>query len=358
MLIWEHADIHLFYLKELAEEKLKLGKFKTAQNYLSAGRSFGVYLRYAQRVKDLPIESLTRDLLVDYERYLHDSRGLRRNSSSAYMRALRAVYRRAVDDGLSAQPDPFGRVYTGVDRTLKRAVDARLVSRLVALQLPSQALRVSRDMFVFSFYARGMAFVDLAKLTYGNVRRDRLVYQRSKTHQLISVKIEPPMRTIIDRYARGRSPYLFPVLREIPFNPSEYNSALRTYNNHLHRLSREVGASGTLTSYVARHTWATTAQRLSIPTRVISESMGHTDEATTHIYLASFDVDQIDAANRKILKAVSPAKAKKSGMKKEENAETMVLAPMPSVAYCSTSTLYSADVAGSERIEMRTGLDD
>lgn len=86
--------------------------------------------------------------------------------------------------------------------------------------------------------------------------------------------------------------------------------------------------------------------------------MGHTDEATTHIYLASFDVDQIDAANRKILKAVSPAKAKKSGMKKEENAETMVLAPMPSVAYCSTSTLYSADVAGSERIEMRTGLDD
>ncbi len=336
---------YLTFLKKQVERKQRLGKYKTALNYEAAGRSLAAYLRANGKVPDLPATALTDDLLQGYEQWLIDVRGLCRNSTSAYLRSLRAVWNRAVAAGRRRTTDPFAGVYTGVDRTAKRAIDLAAVGRLATLDLPRGPLCVSRDVFVFSFYARGMAFVDVAKLTRGNLRHDRLVYRRSKTRQSVSVKIEPPMRALIERYAWRRSPYLFPILSTHPFRPEEYFSALRTYNNHLRRLSRAVSSPIPLTSYVARHTWATTAQQLSIPTRVISESMGHTDESTTHIYLASIGADRLDEANRKVLRAVG---RKRSSQASEHRAQPREPAPQPSYPfqghllpqqdYCMTST--------------------
>ena len=108
------------------------------------------------------------------------------------------------------------------------------------------------------------------------------------------------MRTIINKYASPQSDFLFPVMKTTEFRQSVYDSALRTYNLNLKKLSELLGEKATLTSYVPRHSWASEALKLHIPMHVISESMGHSNEKTTSIYLTSLDHRNIDAATTKI----------------------------------------------------------
>ncbi len=303
-------------LETLSQQKRELGKIRTATNYMVAYRSFAGFLRQRNGSTALPLNDVTPRLIVEYENYLLSVRGVQRNSSSAYLRIIRAAYYKLTADKRGQDSNPFAPVYTGVDRTIKRSVGIPAIRRLNELTLNKWGLRLSRDLFLFSFYARGIAFIDLAQLTQNNVQKGRLTYIRSKTRQLLSVKIENPMLTIIDRYARINAPYLFPILHSSHFNQQEYDKALRTYNNHLHHLGFLIGCPTTLSSYVARHSWATTAKRLNVATRVISESMGHTDETTTQIYLDSLDLDKLDTANRKIIHEITQ---RKNVRKNEQN---------------------------------------
>lgn len=133
-------------------------------------------------------------------------RGVVRNTVSFYMRVLRSVYNRAVGERLVAQTYPFGNVYTGIDRTRKRAVDERIIGRLSRLDLRGSApLALARDLFVFSYCARGMAFVDMAFLRRQDIRDGVVHYVRHKTGQPLSVRLEPCMQAIVARYA-GRAP--------------------------------------------------------------------------------------------------------------------------------------------------------
>jgi integrase len=157
-------------------------------------------------------------------------------------------------------------------------------------------------MFMFSFYARGMAFIDLAYLTKENIQGEYIIYRRHKTGQELSIKLEICLKTIIDRYSHySNGTFLFPVLSESTQN---YDSALRLHNIHLKKISGFMGLPKPLTSYVARHSWATLAKKKGISTQIISESMGHNSEKTTRIYLSSLDRSVIDDANAKLISGI------------------------------------------------------
>ncbi|MDR1258310.1 MAG: site-specific integrase [Tannerellaceae bacterium] len=268
---------------------------RTAAIYSVAMKSLQSFRQGA----DILIESIDSGLVRRYENYLK-LKHISMNTISCYMRVLRAVYNRAAEEGLTSQRLPFKNVYTGVARTAKRAVNETLIVRLKGLDLSKNLeLSLARDLFMFSFYTRGMSFVDMANLRRYQVRNGYLTYTRSKTRQNLRIRIEPCMEEIFERY-RGRTldNFLLPV-----YHPGQCDaaSALRTYNKRLERISARLGLEKPLTSYVARHSWATIALRKGIPVRVISEGMGHESEHTTRIYLAAIEQSAIDQANARVI---------------------------------------------------------
>lgn len=297
----------LQYLLIQAKEKAQHSSLKTATNYMSVYKSFSRYLEEKENTKKLYIYNLSNSLIERYESYLLKERGITRNSSSFYMRILKSAYHKIVSEYDVEQTNPFKHVYCGVDKTVKRAVDIQTVIRLMNYKVQNKNEEFSKDAFIFCFLARGMAFIDLAKLKKSDIINNRLIYRRSKTGQLISIKLESAISAIIKKYANENSPYLFPIIKSSYFNQSEYDKALLLHNYHLRCISNNLGLSTPLTSYVARHTWATEAMKSHVPIRVISESMGHANERMTNIYLASIENNEIDAANMKVIKKLISA---------------------------------------------------
>lgn len=303
------ADFLAFMEMQISEKNL-YQKCKTALNYGSAYRSFVSFLRNKERMSTLKFSQLTSELIRRYEFYLIEERKIRRNSSSFYIRILRAVFHKGLVYYDLNLPNPFRSVYAGVDTTVKRAVDVNAITKLIKYQSENEQLNFTKDAFLFCFLARGMAFIDFVKLQKSDCQNGRIIYRRSKTRRLLSIKMNTMMVEIINRYADPKSEYLFPVLKTPTFSQLAYEKALQHYNYHLRKLAEEIGVDS-LTSYVARHSWATQASRLHIPTRVISESMGHSNERVTAIYLASLDNHEIDMANKKVLDKIKESLVKK-----------------------------------------------
>lgn len=303
------ADFLAFMEMQISEKNL-YQKCKTALNYGSAYRSFVSFLRNKERMSTLKFSQVTSELIRRYEFYLIEERKIRRNSSSFYIRILRAVFHKGLVYYDLNLPNPFRSVYAGVDTTVKRAVDVNAITKLIKYQSENEQLNFTKDAFLFCFLARGMAFIDFVKLQKSDCQNGRIIYRRSKTRRLLSIKMNTMMVEIINRYADPKSEYLFPVLKTPTFSQLVYEKALQHYNYHLRKLAEEIGVDS-LTSYVARHSWATQASRLHIPTRVISESMGHSNERVTAIYLASLDNHEIDMANKKVLDKIKESLVKK-----------------------------------------------
>ena len=289
----------LDYMRTQIEQLRATNRLGTAKNYKKTMCSFGEFLGDVR----LPLSALTEQVITDYNSFLIH-RGLVRNSVSFYMRVLRAIYNKAVRQKLIEQQYPFTEVYTGIDRTRKRAVSESIIVQLHRLELEAGTpLALCRDMFIFSYCTRGMAFVDIAYLKKSNLQNGMICYARRKTGQLLSVRIEPSIQRIIDRYADYDSPYVFPILNSLDANEAyeQYQVALNTHNRLLGRLSEVLGCGCKLTSYTSRHSWATAARNHNVPISVISQGMGHTSEQTTQIYLTMLENSVIDDANRGII---------------------------------------------------------
>lgn len=289
----------LDYMQTQIEQLRAANRLGTAKNYEKTMMSFGAFLGDIR----LPLSALTEQVITDYNAFLVQ-RGLVRNSVSFYMRVLRAVYNKAVRQKLIEQTNPFTEVYTGIDRTRKRAVAESVVVKLNRLELDADSsLALCRDMFIFSYCTRGMAFVDIAYLRKSNLQNGMICYARRKTGQLLSIRIEPAIQRIIDRYAGNDSPYVFPILSSVDATEAyeQYQVALNTHNRLLGRLSEILGCGCKLTSYTSRHSWATAARNHNVPISVISQGMGHTSEQTTQIYLTMLENSVIDDANKGII---------------------------------------------------------
>jgi integrase len=247
------------------------------------------------------LDALTSDELLLYESYMVQ-RGVCPNTTSFYMRILQAVYNKAVEKGLIEQKNPFTHVYTGVSKTVKRALLLPDIKRIKNLDLSLHpTLAFARDIFLFSFYMRGMSFIDMAHLRKNDLKGGIISYRRHKTGQQLVVKVEQCAQEIIDRYHDETSSYLLPIITSEGDERHQYRNALHVMNHRLKEIGKMIGSPIQLTTYVGRHSWASAAKSNNIPISVISESMGHENERTTQIYLASIDTSVIDDANAKIL---------------------------------------------------------
>lgn len=288
------------FMREMIFELHRLGKVRTSETYAATLKSF---LRF-RKGDDLLFGEMDADMMVAYEAHLKE-RGVSKNTSSFYMRILRAVYNRAVEKGLTELHNPFRRVYTGVDKTVKRAISLTAIRRIRDLELKENpTLDFVRDMFLFSFYTRGMSFVDMAYLKKKDVQNGFLTYRRKKTGQLLVIQWEKCMQKIVDKYIASDSPYLLPLIRLVGNEWRQYKNASHLVNRKLKAIGEMIDLSAPLTMYVARHSWASVARSKNIPVSVICEGMGHDSENTTKIYLASLDTSVVDRANHLILKSL------------------------------------------------------
>jgi site-specific recombinase XerD len=312
------------YAEQLEAEKKQDEKNRTARAYRGAVDALTRF-----HGSELQLDHLTPSLLKNFEISMQKA-DLCANTTSQYMRSLQAVCNKAHDDGykLRLPSDLFAGVFTGVAQTKKRALPVDSLSRLFSLDLeqlieneaPGSRIRqyleglfVAWRLFFFSFHTAGMCFVDMAHLKKENISEGQIIYRRRKTGQEIAIELTPQIQYVIDSFAADTagSPYVFPLLREDSDTPlyRQYESALRTYNRRLKRLSVMAGLdSSPLSSHVARHSWATIGKDKSLSMTVLGSMLGHTTEKTTKVYLASFDRAILAAANRLITKDfIAPA---------------------------------------------------
>ena len=295
----------------------KNGQYRTSLHYKATLNSFKRY----RDDKDIALCEIDAEEMRSYEAYLHHTAEVCSNTSSFYLRILRATYNKAVAKGLTPQQHPFKEVYTGIAKTRKRAISTENVSqmkRLDSVKNLTPKEEMARDAFLMSFYLRGISFIDLAHLRKSNLKDGYLHYTRSKTRQRLTIRWEKDMQELMEKYQAqtASSPYLFPFLvddgnRSQNKTIDKKKEEVRLYHNaearisyHLRKLGDKIGVKGKLTLYVARHSWATTARGNDISMSVISEALGHHSETTTQIYLNSIKSSEVDDANAQILAAL------------------------------------------------------
>ena len=300
------------FLSSLSVDLHSVGRARAYSIYRSAVRrvivfegSTGVTLK----------QVFNKAYLCRFERYLLGSEGLCRNTSSFYMNALRSLFREAVNRGkLADQSDLFSDVFTGSDPTEKRAVDAGVIAAVCTADLSCRpGLVVSRDMFELSFLLHGMSFVDLVHLTKSEVLGSTIIYRRRKTGGVVVVPVNAEARKLLTRYAskQSGSPYALCLLDPDKDGVAvKYESLLRRHNRHLKALGELLELGVSLTTYVARHSWATIAYHNNVDMPAITESLGHRTETITRVYLTPFTNDHLWKANQIVFDAVFRPKCK------------------------------------------------
>lgn len=287
------------FARNLISGLKQMGKKRCAEHYTTAINSF---IRFNGDV-EVPFEEFDGTLMQKYECYLKDM-NLISNSISYYMRNLRAIYNKAVEKGLTKQSNPFRHVYTGIAKTVKRAVSLQTIKDMRSIDLRNNPQsEFARDLFLFSFYTRGMTIVDMAYLKKSNLKDGVLTYRRRKTGQRLSIRWEPQMQEIAYKYSSSDSDFLFPIIDSCrPDFQRQYLTAYTRLKRHLNNIGKKLGLTEPLTFHRSRHAWASIARDNNVPLSVICEGMGHDSEKTTRIYLASLDTSVVDKANRNIMK--------------------------------------------------------
>ena len=295
-------SVFMFFRQQIAKKE-QMQCVGTKNNYTNAVNRFIEF----RNQKDLTFSQMTADMMEMYQAWLWN-RGVGQNTVSFYLRTLRTLHHKAVEAGQATSNDIFAHVQTANVRTAKRAISVNDIRKIEKLDLPrGSSLDKARDMFLFSFYLRGMAFVDMAFLKKSDLKCGLVSYNRRKTHQNLNIEWIKPMQAIIDKYAEQTkdSPYMLPILTGKETSPyTQYRKVEYNTNYNLKKIGKMIGLKIPLTTYVARHTWASIALHMNIPIATISEGMGHNSYKTTQIYLESIDVATINEANRRIIRKI------------------------------------------------------
>lgn len=288
------------YIRQWVTQQEQTGNLRTAETYRSALNQF---YRFRQG-EDLPLPDITPVVMEQFQSYLR-SQQLTMNTVSFLMRILRSIYHKGVKQGLAVDCQPFRSVYTGNAQTQKRALSCDAIQRIKALRLNSLPLAFARDMFMLSFYLRGMAFVDMAYLKRSDMHDGHITYKRHKTGQMLTIRWEQQMQDIIDRYPNTQTDYLLPIIcKQNGKERNQYRNHQTRINYGLKEIARLTGININLTMYCARHSWATIARDMQVPMNVISRAMGHINEHTTEIYIRSVDTDTVDSVNERIMQMI------------------------------------------------------
>lgn len=290
------------YVRELTQRLHKNGKHRSAEIYTCTLRSF---MRF-RKEKDLLISQLDSLIMEDYESYLRKN-GLTLNTISFYMKRLRAIYNKALEQYGLEDRKPFAHSFTKNTPTAKRALTAENIHQIVAATTITEEEALARDLFLFSFYTRGMSFVDIAFLEKGSLKDGQLIYKRKKTGKELRVAWRPCMQEIADRHPSLDGKHLLGIVNQniVTDVRKQYHYRQCRVNKALQKFARRIGMPMKVTMYCARHSWATIAKEKNIPISVISDSMGHNSEKITRIYLKSINDDVIDRYNDMLIEAIS-----------------------------------------------------
>ena len=284
----------LRYINAQIERKQELKKVGMAAAYKSTRSSLAKFIgRPDVRMSEVDLAFVRR-----YEDFLY-SNGASGNTVSYYLRNLRSLYNQAVMDGYHPRGEyPFAKAQTRPAKTVKRALSRTDMQNLADLNLENEPeLEFTRDLYLFSFYAQGMAFVDIVLLKKTDICNGVLTYSRHKSKQLIRIVVTPQMQGVIDKY-NTENEYLFPIISgEYASGYQKYRLALGRINRHLKKIAVVADIKVPLTTYTARHTWATLARDYGAPISVISAGLGHTSEEMTRVYLKDFDVSMLNQVN-------------------------------------------------------------
>lgn len=295
-------SVFTFFRKQIAKKE-QMQCVGTKNNYTNAVKRFIEF----RNQKDLTFSQMTADMMEMYQAWLWN-RGVGQNTVSFYLRTLRTLHHKAVEAGQATSNDIFAHVQTANVRTAKRAISVKDIRKIEKLEFQiGSSIDKARDLFLLSFYLRGMAFVDMAFLKKSDLKCGMVSYNRRKTHQNLNIEWIKPMQAIINKYAEQTkdSPYMLPILTGKETSPyTQYRKVEYNTNYNLKKIGKMIGLKIPLTTYVARHTWASIALHMNIPIATISEGMGHNSYKTTQIYLESIDVATINEANRRIIRKI------------------------------------------------------
>lgn len=284
----------LRYIDTQIDRKKTLKKEGTAAAYRSTRLSLAKFLNGS----DIRMSAIDLRFIRQYEDFLYNS-GVTGNTVSYYLRNLRTLYNQAVTDGYHPHGEyPFAKAQTRPAKTVKRALTRKDLQALANLGLEEMPeLKFARDLYLFSFYAQGMAFVDIVLLKKSDIYNGVLTYSRHKSKQLIRIAVTPQMQELMDKY-ETEGEYVFPIISEKSLSEyKQYRLYLGRINRYLKKIAVMIDIAVPLTTYTARHTWATLARDYGAPVSVISAGLGHTSEEMTRIYLKEFDVSQLDKVN-------------------------------------------------------------
>lgn len=293
-------------------------KYPAARNHLSVLRSI---TRFAESRGDvsLPMQTVfTHEWLKAYEEWL-TMRKLDPNTVSTYLRTLQAVYHRWMPLGsMGYDPLLFKEIFTRVEASTKRALTVQQMERLLSTDfaiLPGEQRSVLAC-FLLMFMLRGMPFIDLVHLQKTDLRNGRIVYRRHKTGKMMVVDVPPEALRLLRTYRdRTDSAYLLPLLNaDISDDEALYHCyqmILRRFNRELAKVMKVLLPGVKVSSYTARHTWATIAYHMGVSVGLISQSLGHSSIQVTMAYLKPFDAEVVDKLNRQVISFVRKCKKQK-----------------------------------------------
>ena len=316
-------DLRL-YIPEVIGMLKREGKFPAMHVYACTLRSYEKFCAEERHPKNTTAslsmqEIFTPERLKEYEYWLAGQQSSP-NTISTYMRTLQAVYNRWMSPGIEGyNPVLFKDVYTKVESRTKRALTAEQMEQLRNTDFSVLTLRQQQVLtyFLLMFMLRGMPFIDLAHLRKSDLRNRRITYRRHKTGKLMVVDVPPDAMRLLQKYRdKTDSEYLFPLLHGGLFmeeHHHRYQETLRHFNRELARLMKQLLPGVSVSSYTARHTWATLAYHSGVPVGLISQSLGHSSIRVTMTYLKPFDAEVIDRINRQVISLVKKSKKKKDG---------------------------------------------
>ena len=316
-------DLRL-YIPEVIGMLKREGKFPAMHVYACTLRSYEKFCAEERHPKNTTTslsmqEIFTPERLKEYEDWLAGQQSSP-NTISTYMRTLQAVYNRWMSPGIEGyNPVLFKDVYTKVESRTKRALTAEQMEQLRNTDFSVLTLRQQQVLtyFLLMFMLRGMPFIDLAHLRKSDLRNRRITYRRHKTGKLMVVDVPPDAMRLLQKYRdKTDSEYLFPLLHGGLFmeeHHHRYQETLRHFNRELARLMKQLLPGVSVSSYTARHTWATLAYHSGVPVGLISQSLGHSSIRVTMTYLKPFDAEVIDRINRQVISLVKKSKKRKDG---------------------------------------------
>ncbi len=293
------------FFDEIIDEMLVAGRIKNAKAYRDTKATLTKFKGVSFSFKDI-----TPAFLEKYESFLR-GKGYTNGGIAFHMRELRALFNKArTRKMIPKDPYPFEDYKISRLRTksVKIALSVYEFKKIKNVDLSEHPQLVeAHNYFMFSIYTRGFNFQDMAQLKWSNIRDGRIYYTRSKTKGNLNLAIIPPVQKILDYYKAQNRPtdYVFPILLREGLTPQQIanrkHKVLKRYNSKLKDIAKLAKVEKKLTSYVARHSFATLLKLSGTPIEKISEMMGHADVATTITYLKEFSNDDLDKENMKFL---------------------------------------------------------